>query len=223
MAEQNRDLEEEIIGNEKEIEVLNVAIDKATSGKSFYHSATSSLADELDIANNEFFECGDKPQIVQGLESHIRSEHEGSSEKKFLETKLNEIKTKINEQKVKLTSTLFRLKEKESLEIETCNCKNFCQINHFKQNWRRSVSSDIFSKMKMVNNLSDELKENNARNSCQFCEESFQGMDALESHIQTVHGKEEKNHLKKNFACNQCEQNFDSMELLKKHIATTHK
>ena len=71
LAETNRDLEDEIIGKEQEIEVLNVAIDKATSGMSFHHSATSSLADELDIASNELFEygpCDDKPKIVQGCQ-----------------------------------------------------------------------------------------------------------------------------------------------------------
>ena len=101
LAEKNRDLENEIIGKKQEIEVLNVAIDMATSGMSFHHSATSSLADELDIASNELFECGpcdDKPKFVQGLKSHIGSKHEGSSMKIVCETKLNEIKTKINEQ-----------------------------------------------------------------------------------------------------------------------------
>ena len=123
-----------------------------------------------------------------------------------------------------MTSTLFSLKEMESSERETCNCKNFCKINHFKQNWRRSVSSDIFSKMKVFHNLLDELKENNAiRNSCQFCECSFEGLVALDAHILTVHGKEENNLLKNDIACKQCEQNLDSMESLKKHIAKTHK
>ena len=78
--------------------------------------------------------------------------------------------------------------------------------------------------MKVFNNLLDELKQNDAmRNSSQFCVDSVEGLNALGNHIKTVHGKEDNNQLKKEFACAQCDQNLNSMESLEMHIAAIHK
>ena len=142
----NKDLEDEILLKVQEIHALNEQIDKSLMEKDLTSSA-SSLADELASAQKECDPCGNDTQTRQGLDSHIRRKHEISSEKRILEETLKEMTSKIYEQKFKLTSSLLKLREKENLEKQTCKCKNYCRIYHYKHNWRRSISDVIISKM----------------------------------------------------------------------------
>ena len=100
----NKDLEDEILQQEKQIKILNEISVKARS-KSFHDSA-SSLADELDSANRV---TNDK--------------------KTELEIKLGDMKQKLNAQKGVLSSTLFQLKENEWSEKKECNCKKKSECN----------------------------------------------------------------------------------------------
>ena len=80
---------------------------------------------------------------------HIRSVHEGANLKKIFDLKLQErnLEKKIDNQKLRLTSTIFKLREREYLEKDSCNCKRFCRIFHQKHNWKKSPSHVLIARL----------------------------------------------------------------------------
>ena len=199
LAKKNKDLEDEIIVKIKEIDTIKESIDKNDIEKPLQSSA-SSLADELDLAQKLNFECEScryETDSMVGLKCHIRRVHECPSVQKTLEMKLKEMETKAYEQKFTLTSTLFKLKEKETFEKQACNCRNFCRINHHKHNWKKSISGELFSKLKDLNvqveqqvfgAKEDEKAPVAVRSyTCECCVETFARLDALKNHMKIVH------------------------------------
>ena len=98
--------------------------------------------------------------------------------------KIAKMKQKLNAQDGALTSTLFQLKENELNEKTNCNCrkklngKKFCRINHFKYNWKMSVSSEIFGK---------HLVEKNKSLDCEHCDQIFLSREEVNHHIEAIH------------------------------------
>ena len=124
-AIKNKDLEDENVQKQNEIDQLREASEKAK--QEVFQKSASSLAEELENANQE-----------------------KNKEKEKLKIRLASLKEMINVNKCVLTSNLFKLKEKEDTDRGTCrnpNCKKVCIVNHFKHNWKKSVSSEIFKKL----------------------------------------------------------------------------
>ena len=103
------------------------------------YDTASSLSDELDNANNEL--------------DNANTEENGETEE--LRIKLDILNKKMKAQKDALATTLFKLKEKEVKDNTDCNCKKvlfgnkkkLCRINHFRFNWKRSFSIEVFEKL----------------------------------------------------------------------------
>ena len=183
LAEKNKDLEDEVSEKDQEIDILK-----------------ETLAEELDNAQNRIIKCVPcdyKSHSFQSLSNHTARSHDCSSIKIQLKVKLNKIKDKVNEQKVKLTSTLFKLKEKENFDKQKCICRNFCRIYHYRHNWKRSTSTEIFLKMKKFNHLNIEqvpgMKENQNVQSdvnCECCDKAFGEINELKKHIGTTKNRD---------------------------------
>ena len=113
---------------------------------------------------------------------------------------------KLSEQKFSLVTDIYNLKEKESKENQICKCRGVCNINHLKQNWKMSHSSEIFSKFKDL----CEFSQNNClivagtlkEISCTYCEQNFVKLADLGRHMKSHH----KNST--SYSCNFCEYEF---------------
>ena len=151
-----------------------------------------SLGEELNVYISRTFqceECGNSFDKRSELKIHMKNEHE----REIWKIRVQEIERKLSDQKCNLVGDLYYLKEKESREKQICNCRGICRINHLKQNWRISQSSEIFSKFKDLNDLSQDRCQIVAgtlkKISCTYCEQSFEKLGDLGRHMKADHKK----------------------------------
>ena len=128
--------------------------------------------------------CEKEFETRRDLRNHMNSSHEKVNLIEEMKMKANQLKTKLSEQKCNLVADLFRLKEQESREKRICKCRGVCKINHFKQNWNKSQSAEMFYKFKdsFQVNQDDCQREAVKKIACTNCEESFEKLGDLGRH-----------------------------------------
>jgi hypothetical protein len=84
-------------------------------------------------------------------------------------SKLLEIETANSRLKCILSLDLFRMKELEMKDKESCSCRGFCAISHSMYNWTQSLCDGIFYQMEKPSSDSVEVEMNR----CKTCEQIF--------------------------------------------------
>ena len=165
----------------------------------FKEEEKNSLREELGIyssrSHNVSIECDSCEHETEELlimKDHSKVEHEIANSK-ILEAKLIEknLEQVLSEQKFKVTSSLFELQEKENNLEEICKCRNFCRIIHKKYNWKKSVSKELFLKVKNEPEIvQNEIETGTLQKvyPCNLCELSFTRQAALKEHMRSYHG-----------------------------------
>ena len=151
------------------------------SQKSEENSGTS-LSIELGMSSLclhslsfECDKCKQKPEESLTLKHHVRISHEN----KQLEAKAIEVENQVHNQMLLLSTSLFKLKEMESKEQQSCKCKNFCRIYHPKHNWTRSASSDLIMKWR--------ASSDKKLSPCDQCDTTFESVGSLKNHKELNH------------------------------------
>ena len=151
--------------------------DSILKGKQNNLTLKDELSHCINSSNVNWFKCEECEKSFDtrnDLKRHKKKTHENVDAMKEWKMKVYEMEGKLSEQKFSLVTDIYNLKEKESKENQICKCRGVCNINHLKQNWKMSHSSEIFSKFKDLcafsqNNcliVAGTLKEI----SCTYCE-----------------------------------------------------
>jgi hypothetical protein len=178
LKQKHDDVVDELLMRNKEIEKLKIENEK----KSLQNS-TSSLSEELDNVN--IFGCK-KCDItfsnLKELKQHTKETHAKTLHKKnYLMRKLSDLEQNVSQQKIDITSSVFKLKNKEMKKRDTCSCRGYCIITHTKHNFVKSRSEELLLKIKSLNAQIEN------------CTTSKSG----------DHGA-----IRKRYTCNQCEKDF---------------
>ena len=177
LENENDDLKENLL--EKEQKELEDKLEKISNEKEY----SQTLSEELGISDhrstNVSFECDAEFAAVGYLNNHKGSEHDEPTVKEIFKLKLKEMELEkhISSQKLKISSDLIELKEKEISEERRCRCRGFCRIVHQKHNWRKSYSQIIIKI----------LRKPNSTQICETCDKTFENVDSLKKHMETVH------------------------------------
>ena len=174
-AEKAKELEKLANGNK----VLEAKLEELESG---IVEGRNSLAQELkDVEKRGFIceECKYTFELKSELKLHMRNMHELA----LWKSKLLEIETQNSRLKYKLSLDLFRIKEIEEEDKESCSCRGFCAISHSKHNWKRSLCDEIFCKMEKIS--SDGAGVN--MHQCKTCETKFTSPLDFINHIESYH------------------------------------
>ena len=97
---------------------------------------SKSLDEEIKEVEKNVFKCEECKHIFEyksELKLHMRNMHELV----LWKSKLMEIETENAKLKYKLSLDLFRIKELELKNKESCSCRGFCAISHSKHNWKK--------------------------------------------------------------------------------------
>ena len=100
----------------------------------------SSLSDELELTD---------PQVLNSCDpcySRNNQKKSYSSHIKDLKLKADLLERTIFQQKLILSSSIMKLKDKEFMEKQSCNCRRICRIHHSKHNWKKLKMSDLLLK-----------------------------------------------------------------------------
>ena len=191
------DLGEEIFEKNSRIEKL----ENRLASKSLVNSQNS-LKEELVKAFVATCEkCGKIFKVEKDLKDHMKNEHDKSTARIPLQTKLRELEIDLSKQRMHLTSSLLKLKEKEILSNDCCSCVGFCHINHRKHNFFKSKVEDIFDKLKntkedeaVVENKENKIKSGTKKKSyeCKSCKLIFKKITVLKKHEKQHEQDEEK-------------------------------
>ena len=133
--------------------------------------------------------CEKEFETRRVLRNHTKSSHEKVNVIEDWKMKVNRLGSKLSEQKCNLVEDLFRLREKESREKQICRCRGICKINHFKQNWSKSESAEMFYKFKD----SFQANQDNCqigtvkKIACTYCEQNFLKLGDLGRHMKANH------------------------------------
>ena len=151
-----------------------------------FEKETKSLSEELGISNPfslnvslECDSCDEEHKDERTVKNHIARAHGSIEGKEIIHWKLKEMDFEkgIHERKLKLVLALYKLKEKEDLERNTCNCRGYCRILHNKRNWKKSVSKELFSMFSPMM----------TSHSCEECGKIFDDCGDLKKHIESIH------------------------------------
>ena len=156
MNKENSEIKEKLASLEK----VNEDLKESVEDLKVDDEESRTLSDELGIFNprshNVSLECDSCDEGTEGIinfQGHKRINHEGQNIKQIFESKLKEIELekKVSEQRFGLTLSLFKLKEKENSDRYKCRCKNYCRILHFKHNWKKPMTKELFEKNDALN------------------------------------------------------------------------
>ena len=153
IEQKNHDLADELEIKTEEVKALEESI-KSTN---VLKCSSSSLEEELKLS--EFFkcnECEESFQTKKDLKIHTNCIHEKIKKKEILKSKLYRSEQSLNERRLQLSSSIFNLKKKESLEKPKCRCRGraFCWIHHDKHNFRKSQSEEFYERLKSLSDAS---------------------------------------------------------------------
>ena len=164
---------------------------KASIENSSKHTVVNvSICEELTQVDPTFSfqnfkceQCGNKFISSTNLENHIENVHD---EKQRWIIQCLEKEDELSRHKLSLAFSLSHLKNTETKETHKCHCRSPCEINHFKYNWKKSKSDELFNRL---TNLSDmKILGTKAKcYSCNQCEETFSRMLDLEAHNKSIH------------------------------------
>jgi len=185
----------EAANKEKERMLENVAMENENLKVKLEKLSTKenlSLGEELNVYLSKTFkckECGNSFDKKIEMKMHMKNKHE----KEVWKIRVQEMERKLSEQKCNLGKDLYYLKEKESTEKLICQCTGVCKINHFRQNWKMSQSSAIFSKFKDSFEVSQDncqmVAESLQKIACTYCVQSYEKLGDLGRHMKANHKK----------------------------------
>ena len=127
------------------------------------------------------------------LEKHQQKHEEKKDEKMLLLAKINKIGKELCEQKIKFSTSVLRLKEKESKSSQRCKCKGFCRIHHNRYNYIKRESDDLVSKFTKI--CHDEylpliVGTMKMDFPCALCDYKFFTQEEVKTHIKREHSGE---------------------------------
>jgi chromosome segregation ATPase len=182
LKKENADKEFALKSLDNECSDLKEKLDNIEEEHSNIVAGTKSLDEEIkDVEKNVFKceECTHTFEFKSKLKLHMRNIHELV----LWKSRLLEIETKNSMLKCKLSLDLFRMKELEMKDKESCSCRGFCAISHSKHNWTQSLCDEIFYQMEKPS--SDGVGVN--MNQCKTCEHIFPRPLDFIHHIESSH------------------------------------
>ena len=146
--------------------------------------AESEEIDELESHFARIFKCKEccKNFGSRGdLKTHKRNVHGEENAIHAMQLRMHEIEKRLSDQKLNMTLQIYKLKELEFNEKETCKCIGWCGINHQKHSWKKSISKELYSQFQKLTKVS--IGEE--RQSCNICEVNFRNVSNLKKHMET--------------------------------------
>ena len=156
-------------------------------------------------------ECDENFATRGELKHHKRIIHGEENSIPEMKLKLHKIEKQISDQKLDLTVKIFKLKEDELNEKETCKCVWWCAISHQKHSWKKSSSKELFSRFESLTKMFPQ----DEKYTCNTCEEFFSNGNLLETH-RLIH--ENVCH-----ECDYCKHTFSSPDDFVVHMENNHK
>ena len=113
--------------------------------------------------------------------------------------KQNELISKIKHQRFKLHEDLYKLKQRETKENGTCNCRaKICKINHSRFRWHMSEADMLFNSL---SNLSSIEKTEGSY--------SYVDIEFVNNHLEEVNEISDDKEICPSFICATCSKVFD--------------
>ena len=153
----------EEVAHEKEIEKLHLDIDEISKVNKIKEEELITLTEENRKLKETISESSsvklttcDHCDLTFGSKAELRDHMvhaEKLSQNSNLRAKLASLEREMKEQKVNITSSLFKLKNQEVEKRKVCDCrinrkeKEYCKINHYRNNYVRSKCDELFSKL----------------------------------------------------------------------------
>ena len=209
-----KDLEDEIIEKNLDVDILRETVEKKNNEKSI-HSTVSSLADELEFAHTIMPESENEKRIKE-LEFKQNQAEKNKEKKKELLEKLEKLSVSRDQDLENLKEKIKNFKDINNHERERCNygwkCRRlFCNYDHGYLFRKNNISVKISSNSSNIN-----VK----RDTCNLCNSIFKTSDDLKHHMKEMHQEIQCEKVKLKQILNQCEkclQMFSKNSEFKKH------
>ena len=131
-------------------------------------------------------------QLRSDMEKHKIKEHTNSEREDILQRHA-ELLEKITLQKINIVKSLYKLRQIEEKQRETCSCKGFCRILHFRFRWKPSQSEYFYQKFEAIHESSSRVK-------CNICDFQFNDEVIFKAHEKITHPSSAK------YECEKCDE-----------------
>ena len=221
--------------NEEKLKTLEtIEIENLVLKDKLHKNDEAQEVDELESHFGRIFKCKECVKTFGSrgnLETHKRNVHRKENAMHLMQLRLHEMDKRLSDQKFNLTLKIYKLKEVEFIEKETCKCIGWCGINHQKHSWKKSPSKELYSIFQKLTKVSSADESH----SCNICEIDFTNVIELKKHMKT---HENLNIIKTNtnetnlsetegalnvHQCESCNESFTNAGDFIFHIENTHK